>query len=519
MNPVESLFPALNVEVALVVLAVVTLALEALGQFRSRVHGAIMAACVFGLSVYETFNPVLIEATPDSLLAINNFVHGARVLCLTICSIVLLQVASQPATFQRRSAEHFVLVILACTGFNVSVAANDFVLLFVALELGTTASYVLVAQAHREEATLEAGAKYLIMGALSTAFLAMGLAYLIGTSGGTSFTIVRSAMEQSPLTLLGAGLVLGALLFKIAAFPAHLWAPDVYQGAPLPVTSLLATLSKAVGFVVLFGLLDRVFAPHHEVLTRGLLIIAALTVLWGNMGALKQTDLTRVLGYSSIAHSGYLLLATATGSAKAESAVMFYLVQYSFTNIAAFYALGNVIEHGGATTFDSLAGLRQRSPITAWVLTISLLSAAGIPPLSGFFGKFLLVSALPNLHVHGLEYVVALVCALFGIVVSIGYYFRAIRHVWLESAHSGPTTGPSLGEATGMFACVGSTLVLGVLPQLFWTDSSAPWSPAFTWAATGLTAFGVVVWWTTQSPRASTPAPAPAPVEGSWAKQ
>src|SRR5690606_5296613 len=316
-----------------------TLALEALGQFRSRVHGALLAACVFGLSVYETFNPVFVEASPSSLLAINGFVHGARVLCLTICSIVLLQVASQPATFQRRSAEHLVLVILASIGFNVSLAANDFVLLFVALELGTTASYVLVAQARHAEETLEAGAKYLIMGALTTAFLAMGLAYLVGSSGGTSYAIVREAMEQSPLALLGAGLVLGALLFKIAAFPAHLWAPDVYQGAPLPVASLLATLSKAVGFVVLFELLDRVFAPHQEILTRGLLVIAALTVLWGNIGALKQTDLARILGYSSIAHSGYLLLATSAGGVKAENALIFYLVQYSFTNIAAFYAL------------------------------------------------------------------------------------------------------------------------------------------------------------------------------------
>lgn len=510
MNPIDSLLPALNVEVALVILAVLTLALEALGQFRSRVHGALLAACVFGLSVYETFNPVFVEATPSSLLAINGFVHGARVLCLTICSIVLLQVASQPATFQRRSAEHFVLVILASIGFNVSVAANDFVLLFVALELGTTASYVLVAQARRAEETLEAGAKYLIMGALTTAFLAMGLAYLVGSSGGTSYSIVREAMAQSPLALLGAGLVLGALLFKIAAFPAHLWAPDVYQGAPLPVASLLATLSKAVGFVVLFELLDRVFAPHQEILTRGLLVIAALTVLWGNMGALKQTDVVRILGYSSIAHSGYLLLATSAGGAKAENALIFYLVQYSFTNIAAFYALGNAAEHGTSTTFEGLAGLRQRSPITAWVLTIALLSAAGIPPLSGFFGKFLLVSSLPNLRVHGIEYIIALSCALFGIVVSVGYYFRAIRHVWLETPNAEPVTGPTLGEATGMFACVAGTLVLGVLPQLFWTESSTPWAPAFTWVAAGVTAFGVVVWWTTQAPRAAAPAPSPA---------
>lgn len=510
MNPLANLFPALNTEVALAVLAVVTLGLEALGQFKSRVHGAVLAACVFGLSVYQVFNPVLVEATPNSLIAIDGFVQAARVLCLTICAIVLLQTASQPATFQRRSAEHFVLTILACLGFSVSVAANDFVVLFVSLELGTTASYVLVAQANREEVTLEAGAKYLVMGALSTAFLAMGLAYLVGTSGGTSFAIVRSAIEQSPLTLLGAGLVLGALLFKISAFPAHLWAPDVYQGAPLPVTSLLATLSKAVGFVVLVGLLGRVFSPHHELLTRGLLLIAGLTVLWGNMGALKQTELTRMLGYSSVAHSGYLLLATSTGGVKGENALIFYLVQYSFTNIAALYALGNVVEHGGTTTLEGLAGLRQRSPITAWVLTIALLSAAGIPPLSGFFGKFLLVTALPNLRVHGAEYVVALGCALFGIVVSMGYYFRAIRHVWLESATTKPTFGPSIGEVTGMFACVASMLVLGVMPQLFWTDTTSPWSPVFTWVATGITAFGVVVWWTTNSASEAAPAATPA---------
>lgn len=512
MNPVESLLPALNVEVALVVLAVVTLALEALGQFKSRVHGGLVAACVFGLSLYETLNPIIVEATPSTLITTSAFVHAARVLCFTVCAVVLLQIASQPATFQRRSAEHFVLVILATIGFSISVTANDFVLLFVALELGTTASYILVAQAKRDEATLEAGAKYLIMGALSTAFLAMGLAYLVGSSGGTSFAIVRGAMEQSLFALLGAGLVLGALLFKISAFPAHLWAPDVYQGAPLPVTSFLATLSKSVGFVVLVNLLDRVFAPHAEVLTRGLLIIAALTVLWGNMGALKQTELTRLLGYSSIAHSGYLLLAASTGGPKADNALIFYLVQYSFTNIAALYALGNVAEHGGSTSLEGVAGLRQRSPITAWVLTIALLSAAGIPPLSGFFGKFMLLSALPNLRIHGAEYVVAFGCALFGIVVSIAYYFRAIRHVWLdagsmESSKSGVTFGPSLGEGIGMFACLSSTLVLGVMPQLFWSETGSPWSASFTWAAAGVAAFGVLVLWTTKTPTASTAAP------------
>ncbi len=499
MNPLESALPALIVEVALAVLAVAALALEALGQFRSRIHGGIPAACVFGLSLYQTFNPVLVEATPGSLIAIDGFVNAARVLCLTVCAIVLLQIAAQPSTFQRRSAEHFVLVMFACIGFSVSVAANDFVLLFVALELGTTASYILVAQAHREEVTLEAGAKYLIMGALSTAFLAMGLAYLVGTSGGTSFGIVRSAIENSPLTLLGAGLVLGALLFKISAFPAHLWAPDVYQGAPMPVTSLLATLSKAIGFVVLVGLLGRVFTPHKEILTRGLLVIAAITVLWGNIGALKQTDLPRLLGYSSVAHSGYLLLATSTGGHKAESAIIFYLVQYSFANIAAFFALGNVVEHGGTTTLEGLVGLRQRSPVTAWVLTIALLSTAGIPPLSGFFGKFLLLSTLPNLRVHGPEYVVAYVCALVGVVISIAYYFRAIRHIWLEAPAPQSTFAPSLGEAIGMFACTGTILLLGVMPQLFWADVTTPWSPYFSWVATGIAAFGVVVWWTTNT--------------------
>lgn len=510
MNPVASLLPALNVEVALVILAVVTLALEALGQFRARVHGGVLAACVFGLSIYQTFTPTLVEATSDSLLAINGFVHGARVLCFTVLAIVLVQVSSQPATFLRRSAEHFVLLILATVGFSVSVAANDFVLLFVALELGTTALYVLVAQARRDEATLEAGAKYLITGALSTAFLAMGLAYLVGTSGGTSFAVVRAALEQSPLALLGAGLVMGALLFKIAAFPAHLWAPDVYQGAPLPVTSLLATLSKAVGFVVLTSLLGRVFTPHHEVLTRGLLVIAAITVLWGNIGALRQTDVTRMLGYSSVAHSGYLLLATSTGGIKAESAIIFYLVQYSLTNIAAFFALGNVVQNGGTTNLDNLEGLRRRSPVTAWVLTIALLSTAGIPPLSGFFGKFLIFSTLPNLRVHGAEYIVAYVCALVGVVISMAAYFRAIRHIWLETPTNRPAFAPSLGEIVGMFACTGTILLLGVMPQVFWADVASPWSPYFTWIAAGITAFGVVVYWTTNPSNARTPAPSPA---------
>lgn len=499
MNQVSSLLPTLAPEACLAVLAVITLGLEAFGAFKARQHGIILAALVFGLSVFLTYNPSLVAASADSLLAIDGFVHSARVLCLSVAAIVILQAAVQPATFQRRSAEHYVLVLLATVGFSISVAANDFLVLFVALELSTTGCYIMVAQARRAEATLEAGVKYLVMGALSTAFLALGLAYLVGVSGGTSYELVRASMDTTSLALLGAGLVMGSLLFKISAFPAHLWAPDVYQGAPLPVASLLATLSKSVGFVVMIGLLERVFVPHNEALTRGLLCIAAITVLWGNMGALKQTDITRLLGYSSIAHTGYLLLATSAGSAKASDAVMFYLAQYSFTSIAAYFALGTVAESGAPTTQESLVGLRQRSPITAWVLTIALLSAAGIPPLSGCLGKFLLISSLPDLSVHGVEYAVALTCALFGVVVSIFYYFRTVRNIWTPVAGTTKTFEPTAGEVVGMFGCSAVTLVLGVAPQVFWSDAKQPWSPVFTCAAFGLAAFGVLVWYVTQA--------------------
>jgi NADH-quinone oxidoreductase subunit N len=499
MNQVSNLLPMLAPEACLTAFAVLTLALEALGLFRTRQHGIVLAALVFGLSVFLTYNPMYAEASAESLIAIDGFAHGARVLCLSIAAIVILQAAVQPATFQRRSAEHYVLVLLATVGFSVSVAANDFLLLFVALELSTTGCYIMVAQARRAESTLEAGVKYLVMGALSTAFLALGLAYLVGVSGGTSYELVREAMDKTPLALLGAGLVMGSLLFKVSAFPAHLWAPDVYQGAPLPITSLLATLSKSVGFVVMIGLLDRVFAPHHAALTRGLLCIAAITVLWGNMGALKQTDITRLLGYSSVAHTGYLLLATSAGGAKATNAVMFYLVQYSFTNIAALFALGSVAESGAATTHEGLVGLRQRSPVTAWILTLALLSAAGIPPLSGCLGKFLLISTLPDLSVHGVEYAIALTCALFGVVLSIVYYFRTVRQIWTPASGTFKAFEPTTGEAVGMFVCGAVMLVLGVAPQVFWSDANQPWSPVFTCAAAGVAAFGILVWLVTQA--------------------
>jgi NADH-quinone oxidoreductase subunit N len=511
MSQVSTLLPALAPEACLAALAVIALGMEAFGVFRARQHGIVLAALVFGLSLFLIYNPTLVAPTADSLIAIDGFVHGARVLCLSVAAAVILQAAVQPATFQRRSPEHYVLVLLATIGFSVSVAANDFLLLFVALELSTTGSYIMVAQARRAEATLEAGVKYLVMGALSTAFLALGLAYLVGISGGTSFELVRAAMDKTSLALLGAGLVMGSLLFKVSAFPAHLWAPDVYQGAPLPIASLLSTLSKSVGFIVMMGLLDRVFAPHHAALTRGLLCIAAITVLWGNIGALKQTDVTRLLGYSGIAHTGYLLLATSAGGVKASTAVMFYLVQYSFTNLAAFFALGSVAESGAPTTHVGLVGLRQRSPVTAWVLTIALLSAAGIPPLSGCLGKFLLISSLPDMSVHGVEYAIALTCALFGVVLSIVYYFRTVRQIWTPAPASAKSFEPTTGEVVGMFACGAVILVLGVAPQIFWTDANQPWSQVFTLAATGVAAFGVLVWVVLQSGTATAVAPAAAP--------
>ncbi len=354
--------------------------------------------------------------------------------------------------------EFFALPIFTCAGLMWMASAIDFVMIFVSLELVTMSFYVLVAFTRRRPAALEAGVKYLILSALSTGFLVYGITWIFGVTGETNLVRIGSVItaqnfDRVPL-LFGIALVLVALGFKIAAVPFQIWVPDVYQGAPTPVTAFLSVGSKAAGFVVLL----RVLAPFLVLPQVGRLLVgvAALTLIYGNFAALPQTNLKRLLAYSSIAHAGYLLVGVVSLSG---TAVAYYLVAYLLMTLLCFAVLIVVANHGG-DRIEDYAGLAKRSPFLAIAMLVGMLSLAGVPFTAGFLGKFFIFDAA----IRQQQWL------LVGIgVATVGcgfyYYLKVVRAMyWLEPADPAPVRVSAFSRLT-MTALMVAIVVLGVYPQ------------------------------------------------------
>ena len=368
-------------------------------------------------------------------------------------------------------SEFYALILFALAGMMFAASANDFTLLFVSVELITVTFYVLTSFQRSRRASLEAGVKYLILGALSSAFLVFGIALVFGTTGQMNFSGVAAVAAQfsaDKIFLLGLLLVLAGLGFKIAAFPFQFWAPDVYQGSPAPATAFLAVGSKAAGFVLLLRVL---FNAVPDITAHGaklLAIISGMTILYGNLCAIPQRNLKRLLGYSSISNAGYLLLGVVALSHAGQSAVLYYLGGYLFTVLAAFTVICLVTRHVEGEDISALAGLNQRSPFLAATMALAMVSLAGIPPLAGFFGKFLLLKAVveqgaSNHACYGLAAV-----AVVGVVISLYYYFGVVRAIYWpgETADLSPI-GISGPVKAALWVCVSGMLVLGLFPGPF----------------------------------------------------
>jgi NADH-quinone oxidoreductase subunit N len=367
-------------------------------------------------------------------------------------------------------SEYYSLILFALAGMLFAASSNDFVMLFVSIELITITFYVLVSFQRGRLVSLEAGVKYLILGALSSAFLVFGIALIWGTTGKFNFNDLAQVSGQfldNKIFLLGVLFVLVGLGFKIAAFPFQIWAPDVYQGAPTPTTAFLAVGSKAAGFVLLLRVLFVAVPDVTKHWANLLIVISGITILYGNLCALPQRNLKRLMGYSSIAHAGYLLLGVAALSASGQSALLYYLAGYLFTVVAAFTVICLVTRHLDNDDVMSLAGLNQRSPLLAATMTLAMASLAGIPPLAGFFGKFLLlksvIQAAQTTHNHG--YYCLVFTTLAGVVISFYYYFGIIRAIyWSKNVADVSPIELSGPVKVALGVCIAGIFWLGIFP-------------------------------------------------------
>jgi len=366
-------------------------------------------------------------------------------------------------------SEYYALILFALSGMMFAASANDFSLLFVSVELITVTFYVLTGFQRSRLLSLEAGVKYLILGALSSAFLVFGIALVFGTTGTLNFTELAATGSQflaNKIFLLGLLLVLAGLGFKIAAFPFQIWAPDVYQGSPVPTTAFLAVGSKAAGFVLLLRLLFGAVPDITAHWTKLLAVISAITILYGNLCAIPQRNLKRLLGYSSISNAGYLLLGVAALSHAGQAAVLYYLGGYLFTVLAAFLVICLVMRQVEGEDISALAGLSRRSPFLAATMTLAMVSLAGIPPLAGFFGKFLLLKAAVEQGASNHAYYWLVAVAIVGIVISLYYYFGVVRAIYW-SADAADTSPILISQPirASLWFCILGMFFLGLFPN------------------------------------------------------
>ncbi len=396
------------------------------------------------------------------------------VIALEYAPVINQFVAVDPEKIKEAGlGEFFALPLIVCVGLMVMASAVDLITIFVSLELTTVSFYVLVAYMRRSASSLEAGVKYLILGALSTGLLVYGMAWLYGLTGqmtleGITGKITHWQGSTAPL-LFAVALILAGLGFKVAAVPFQIWVPDVYQGAPTPVTAFLSVGSKASGFIVLSRIAEMLLAKDSVIapqIVQVLLIIAGATILFGNLAAIAQTNLKRLLGYSSISHAGYLLLALACTHTGAlgftpSEIVAFYLATYLPMTFICFLVLGAGRAQGISEDIASFRGLARTSPVLGFTLTLALASLAGLPLTAGFFGKFFVFFSATLEGNYA-----SLLIAIIGAAAGFYYYFKIILVLHSPSETASPAI--VLNRASQLMIAVFtlSIVVVGVYPEI-----------------------------------------------------
>ena len=382
-----------------------------------------------------------------------------KALFLVAGILVVLSSVSYVWRFESRTGDFYGLVVLAILGMAVTVSAGELLTLYLGIELMTLSFYVLAAFSTRDERSGEAGLKYLILGAVSSAVMLFGVSLVYAATGSTSLEVISSSLRFQPVMGAGVLLVLAGFCFKMAAVPFHMWAPDVYQGAPIPVTAFLAVASKGAALAALLRVFATGFDGGAANWSFAVAVISGLTMIAGNLMALAQSDIKRLLAYSSIAQAGYMMTSLAAMNEYALKGAAFYAMVYTFANIGAF-AVATVAEvQTGSTEIKSLESLAERSPFLAAAMTACLLSLAGIPPLAGFVGKFYLFTGAVQAGWLWLAFI-----GLIMSMVSVYYYLSVARVMYTGQASTCEQMSLETATRLAVWVCLGATILIGVYP-------------------------------------------------------
>jgi NADH-quinone oxidoreductase subunit N len=467
---------ALAPEIVLVALAALIIIVDVVGLDDARRY----IPALTGLSLLAPLIPIMtlaIDGADRSLFGgayvVDNVALVLKAMFLLAGYVVTLLSANYLAEGDYWESEFYVMLISSILGMVVMSSARDLVTIFIALELLSIPAYLMATWEKRNLRSNEAGLKYYLMGVFASAIMLYGMSLLFGVTGSTLLSEIAPAIgadaDSRPIVTMGIVLVIVGFGFKVSAVPFHTWAPDTYEGAPTPVTAFLAVASKAAGFVALIQLVFVAFIGRSDVVEPLMWVLAAASMTVGNLIALRQTNVVRMLAYSGIAQAGFMLAPFAvvgSNSKEALTAIVTYLLIYAGMNLGAFGVVIAVSRKTHSGEISSFGGLFGYAPGLAVAMTLCLASLAGIPPLGGWFAKFVVFRALASADTAS-GYTLAVVVAVNS-VIAFYYYGLVLKAMWFSEAPYGDTTPirvpPSLVSAVGL--SVASTVVLGIFPGL-----------------------------------------------------
>src|SRR5262245_15943067 len=446
------------------------------------------AACAFVAALGIVIAIAAIVLLPSNktlfggMLVISPLTSLFKIICLALAFFTILLTQAEKAP--RHPGEYLALVLLATVGLMLLVGSEELLMIFIGLELLGLSLYVMAAFDKTDVRSAEAGLKYFLFGSTSSAFTLFGISLIYGMTGTTGLAQIAARLATTfptPSGLLAVGIVMALVgfAFKIAAAPFHLWAPDAYQGAPVPSAAFIASGSKVASFVVLGKIVLVGLAPVHgsagwHAMVAGwspvLAALAALSIVIGNLVALAQSSVRRLLAYSAVAHAGYTLIGLVAGDRQGFSAALFYTTVYAITLVGAFGVVGVVRRETGGDNFSNFSGLVSRSPLLAGCMAVFMLSLAGIPPLAGFFGKFYLFSAALHADAnHALLWLVGL--GLLGSFVSLYYYLLVLKAIFVDTpslaaARSTDYLRTDFSQQATVAVLAAAVVCLGVVPNV-----------------------------------------------------
>lgn len=444
----------------------VTILMLSLAIRNKNILGAIALSAIVAASLYlpqgHKTNPVLFF----DMLRNDSFSLFFKELCLFITGIVILISMGYKALNEERIGEYYFLILNAAIAMLLAVSSDNLLMIYISLEMLSLISYILVAFLKHDPLSSEGALKYFLFGALSTGIMLYGISLVYGLFGTLDLSLISKAVSVGQVNIFVALilflLILAGICFKCALVPFHMWAPDAYQGAPTAITAFISAGSKAVGFAVLLRIFTKNFFPLYVNWSALAMLISIFTMTVGNVIAISQNNIKRMLAYSSIAQAGYILIGFVVGTASGMEGVMYYILAYALMNLGAFGCVVLISNSIGSDAIEDYAGLSKKNPVGAFMLTVFLLSLAGVPPLAGFLGKFLVFAAAIQS-----KFILLAIAGVINSVVAAYYYMRVIKFMYLDEPKGSAILTKSLPLQLALAIVMVGVFIVGLYPVPF----------------------------------------------------